>query len=89
MTKVVNKNKEPYDAYIGRGSIFGNPYIIGKDGSRNEVISRYEDWFRFMLQDKRFFDAVCALKGKRLGCFCAPEKCHGDIIASWLDKNII
>jgi hypothetical protein len=89
MTKAVNKNAEPYDVYIGRGSIFGNPYVIGKDGNRDEVIDRYRTWFGFMLGDKRFFNEVCKLKDKRLGCFCSPMKCHGDVIAEWLDKNLI
>lgn len=38
VTQIVNKRKEPYDVYIGRGSIFENPFHIGQDGSREEVI---------------------------------------------------
>ena len=45
-TKVVNKYKESYDVYIGRGSIWGNPFIIGKDGDRDEVIKKYEDYIK-------------------------------------------
>ena len=59
MTKVVNKNKEPFDCYIGRGSLFGNPFIIGKDGSRDEVISKYESWiFDKINLDKNFKQEV-------------------------------
>jgi hypothetical protein len=36
MCEVVNKYKEPFDIYIGRGSIWGNPYVIGKDGTRGD-----------------------------------------------------
>ena len=43
MTKVVNKYKQPYDIYIGRGSKWGNPFIIGQDGNREEVINKYEN----------------------------------------------
>ena len=41
MCKVVNKYKEDYDVYIGRGSKWGNPYRIGEDGTREEVIEKY------------------------------------------------
>lgn len=33
----------PHDAvYVGRGSLWGNPFKIGLDGNRNTVISRFE-----------------------------------------------
>ena len=44
MTKVVNKYKHVYDVYIGRGSKWGNPFVIGKDGTREEVINKYEEY---------------------------------------------
>ena len=88
MTKVVNKNKEPFDCYIGRGSLFGNPFIIGKDGSRDEVISKYESWiFDKINLDKNFKQEVLKLKNHTLGCFCRPEnRCHGDIIQEYVDS---
>jgi hypothetical protein len=87
MTTVVNKNSEPYDVYIGRGSIFGNPYEIGVDGTREEVIKRYQKWFNFLLRDKVFCKELMKLKGKRLGCFCKPKPCHGEIIADCLNRT--
>lgn len=91
MTTVVNKKYSAYDVYCGRGSIFGNPYVIGKDGTREQVITRYRDeWFPFLLNDKTFKAALLNLKGKRLGCFCKdPTKevwCHCDIIAEYLNS---
>lgn len=88
MTKVVNKVKEEYDVYIGRGSIFGNPYEIGIDGDREQVLIRYRKWFDFMRRDPVFLSELLKLKGKRLGCFCRPEKCHGDIIVEFLDSRL-
>lgn len=85
-TEVVNKNKEDYDVYIGRGSIFGNPYEIGKDGTREQVIERYKTWFNFCLRSKVFKQALENLRGKKLGCFCKPQMCHGDVIAEYLNK---
>lgn len=86
MTTVVNRRQRDYDVYIARGSIFGNPYEIGVDGTREEVIARYKRWFEFMLMDKTFRYAVKELRGKRLGCYCHPLPCHGDIIKKYLDS---
>ena len=43
-TRVVNINKEIYDVYIGRPSKWGCPFVIGKDGTRKEVIAKYRTW---------------------------------------------
>jgi hypothetical protein len=89
-TTVVNKYKSGYDVYIGRGSIFGNPFIIGKDGDRNTVVKLYEDYFnRRIVTDSVFKEAVLNLRGKRLGCFCKPHLCHGDIIVDYLNRYFI
>lgn len=84
-TVVVNKKYEDFDVYIGRGSRFGNPFCIGRDGDRDLVIKKYRGWFTKKLEDPQFKEAVLALKGKRLGCYCKPLPCHGDIIAKYLD----
>lgn len=86
MTTIINKYKEKGGAYIGRGSIFGNPYVIGRDGTRDEVIDRYQEWFNFMIKDKRFLSAILELKDCKLSCFCAPQRCHGDVIAEYLNN---
>lgn len=87
MTTVVNKRNESFDEYIGRGSIFGNPYEIGRDGTREQVIERYRTWFGFMVRDPIFLSAVQLLRNKKLGCFCKPLLCHGDVIKEFLDKT--
>jgi len=74
--KVVNLRKEKYTHYIGRGSIFGNPFRIGKDGNREEVIKQYEAWAR-----QAIFHSIYNLpEDAILGCYCKPKACHGDII---------
>jgi hypothetical protein len=83
-TKVVNKQHEPYDIFIGRGSIFGNPFEIGIDGDREQVIKRYQHWFNMLTRDEAFVDQVLRLEGKTLGCFCVPQPCHGEVIVEWL-----
>ena len=87
MTTIHNKYKEPYDIYIGRGSIFGNPWVIGTHGTRDEVIDRYEEYFAEKLNsDPAFKAAVLGAKGKKLGCFCKPLRCHGDVICNYLNQ---
>ena len=88
-TRVVNiKRKEPYDVYIGRPSPFENPFKINRDGDRDKVITLYRNYFyKRLVVDPDFKDRILALKGKVLGCYCAPFKCHGDIIVEYLDKE--
>lgn len=90
-TTIVNKHhKLPYDVYIGRGSPFGNPYVIGVDGTREEVISKYIEYFNARVeQEEDFKKSVLALKGKRLACFCHPKACHGDVIIKYLEDGAL
>jgi hypothetical protein len=43
-TSVVHYKKDAYDIYVGRPSKFGNPFVIGKDGTRQEVVNKYREW---------------------------------------------
>ena len=87
MTSVHNKYKESYSVYIGRPTIFGNPFEIGKNGSRQEVIDKYRIYFLKRIdEDPEFKIQVLNLKGKRLGCFCKPLACHGDVICEYLNN---
>lgn len=87
MPKVWNKRDPniPKDAvYIGRPSKWGNPFVIGLDGTREEVVEKYEKW----LWDEAILDygvygstvIVTELRGKDLVCWCAPKACHGDVL---------
>ena len=59
-----------------RFSDWGNPFEMGKDGSRDEVCDNYEN---FYLPNKpSLLNKLSNLKGKALGCWCAPERCHCD-----------
>ena len=81
MPKVWNKRDPnvPKDAiYIGRPSKWGNPFEIGKDGTRDEVIELF-------IKDRvptlhTMYDIKRELKGKDLICWCAPLACHGDYL---------
>jgi hypothetical protein len=87
-TRIINiKDNQPYDVYIGRGSSYGNPYVIGVDGDREEVIRKYRyDFERGYLKFSK--EEVLALKGKVLGCHCKPLACHGDVLVEFINNYI-
>ena len=86
---VVHCKREDYDVYIGRGRCpqtgevgrWGNPFQIGRDGDRGEVIEKYRRWLWKEVKAGRIALAdLAALHGKRLGCWCAPQACHGEVL---------
>lgn len=83
-TKVVHCRREKYDIYIGRPSKWGNPFEIDKDGSREEVIEKYKQWF---FQQNDLLSQIKELKGKTLGCWCKPKPCHGDFLCELANKD--
>lgn len=86
-TQVVHKN-QPHDVYIGRPSKWGNPFIIGKDGTREECIAKYREWLSRPEQAYLRASIKPELQGKRLGCFCAPLPCHGDVLVEIADSDL-
>ena len=87
-TRVVHCKKEPYDVYIGRSSnpkdIWGNPFVIGRDGNRDQVIEKYR---QYLLTNHALRARIEELRGKVLGCWCKPNNaCHGDVIVEFLEN---
>jgi hypothetical protein len=89
MVTVVHCRRSSYDTYIGRAngdlpqSKWANPWVIGKDGTRDEVIAKYEEWIKTRPE---LMGALPELKDKVLGCWCKPEhRCHGDVLARLID----
>ena len=81
MCKVLNKHATGIPAgaaYIGRGSKWGNPFRIGRDGDRATVIAKHERWFA---DQHRLLRALDELRGRDLVCFCVPLACHGDLLS--------
>lgn len=85
-TTVVNLRKAPYDILIARPSIWGNPFKIGRDGTRKEVIEKYRLW---ILTQPALIAKLHELKGKHLGCFCKPLPCHGDVLVELIEHQPI
>jgi RNA recognition motif-containing protein len=84
-TQVVHCKKSNYDVYIGRPSDWGNPFVIGKDGDRADVIRKYRNWI--MRQPDLLSRAKKELRGQRIACWCKPEACHGDVLAEIADAD--
>ena len=92
ITKVVHCKKSEYDIYIGRPSLWGNPFSH-KDGTlaefkisnRAEAIQKYEEW---ILTQPQLMGSLYKLKGKTLGCWCSPKPCHGHVLARLIERYV-
>jgi hypothetical protein len=82
----VHFKKAPYDVFIGRPSKWGNPFEIGKDGTRTEVIQKYEN---YLLSNPELLKDLEELRGKVLGCWCKPSACHGDVLVKLLNEGFL
>jgi hypothetical protein len=94
---VVNIRKTSCDVYVGRkkfGPHFGNPFShlplphCIPVGSRDEAIQAFKEWLdgsnhKDVEPERRqwVIDHLNDLKGKTLGCYCAPLPCHAQILA--------
>lgn len=89
--QILNRNSlgtwPPGSIYIGRGTPFGNPYVIGEHGDRDAVCDQYADRLAYKISrgDPVILTALLGLKEKSiLVCSCAPLRCHGnEIEAAW------
>jgi Domain of unknown function (DUF4326) len=80
---VLNKRHLEIDnaaVYVGRPTKFGNPFLIGRDGTRKEVVEKYRKWISESEQKELVQDIREELYGRDLICWCAPLACHADII---------
>lgn len=92
--------QDPENVYIGRkgivfidgerfpkkDSLWANPYRIGKDGDRKEIVNKYILYICEKIKKGEITkENLYSLKNKKLGCWCRPEKCHGDILENLVD----
>ena len=84
--KVLNKRDVgAKGVYIGRGSPWGNPFVIGIHGDRDDVIYEYRHWM--MEQWCKIDGWLEPLIGKDLLCYCAPLRCHGDVLIELIETH--
>ena len=75
---VVHCKKSPYDVYCGRPSKWGNPFPLPDESKRDEILETYTNW---LFSQDELLKQIPELKGKVLGCWCAPRTCHCDVLA--------
>lgn len=90
---ILNKHRDKIpigSVYIGRGSPWGNPFVIGKDGTRDQVCDEYPLYLWNQIRTGNItMQQLADLHNKDLVCFCAPCRCHGETIekaALWAFK---
>jgi len=83
---IVNEETNKKERFPKSASNFQNPYKVGKDGTREEVIEKYEIYIREKLQNRIWKKQLLNLEGKNLGCWCHPEPCHGDILLKLIQE---
>lgn len=91
-TAVVHNQVDDFDVYIGRevpefglsGSKWGNPFVMAddSDAERQRAIASYREWIVTQLE---LMGSLEELRGRRLGCWCAPLGCHGDVLVELLE----
>lgn len=84
MTARVVHRREPHDVYIGRPSKWGNPFSHQRGtlaqyrvATRDKAVDAYE---RYICNQPALLADLHELRGKVLGCWCAPKRCHGDVL---------
>lgn len=96
MITVVHCKREPDSEYIGRPSPLGNPYPLKKGAPKGSTLPRYRQWLQERVQERD--PAVCSELNRlykiakhgdlKLGCWCAPGPCHGDVIKELLESKL-
>jgi len=80
LPRILNKHTHGTPAgavYIGRGSLWGNPFVIGRDGTRGDVIAQYDAW---IATQPHLLARLPELRSRDLLCFCFPRSCHGETL---------
>lgn len=81
--------------YLGRPSALGNPFVIGRDGSRADVIRKYESWLLGQTEKSEpvmELERVTRLAGNghlvELECWCSPLPCHAEVVKRIIEHQI-
>jgi len=90
---VVNLRHDAFDVRIDRKTKWGNPFVMGRDGNRDAVCDKHRKWLWGEIRAGRIsLRELASLKGKTLGCHCAPERCHGHALeaaANWAHDELL
>jgi hypothetical protein len=93
LIRIARKGQGLGGVYVGRPTPLGNPFRLEREDQRNEVVARYATWLEQELHrgNREVARALEELyrRLKRQGaltllCFCAPRRCHAEVIAEKL-----
>jgi hypothetical protein len=77
--------------YPKKDSKWANPFKISKTQTREDVLELYKKYIISRLEDPKdqeiTYEELKKLRGKKLGCWCAPEDCHADILVTLSSKK--
>lgn len=82
MTATVVHVKHQHDVFIGRPSPWGNPFKLLAERDREAVVQQYARW---VIDWPPVMNNLHLIRGQRLGCYCAPKLCHGNVLALLAD----
>lgn len=90
---VVHCKQSEYDIYGGRPGKYGNPFIVGTHGGRGYCCDKHIKWIDGLIKGPNGevpptkAEIRADLKGKRIGCWCAPRRCHCDYLAQIANRK--
>lgn len=85
VVRVVNNVPPAGSVAIGRGTVWGNPFIVGADGERERVIAKFRHYAQWRLEREPSW--LEPLRGKDLACYCSPNPCHGNVILELMEVS--
>jgi hypothetical protein len=87
---IKNDELNKLERYPKESSIWANPFKINKETTRQQVLDKYKEYITNKLNENpKLITELLKLKGKKLGCWCYPEPCHGNILLELIDKYTI
>jgi hypothetical protein len=69
---------------IDRRTEWGNIYVIGEDGTRDEVCDNFRG---YVVSNPELMAKIETLRGKVLACHCYPERCHGNELITFIAES--
>ncbi|MCP2259680.1 protein of unknown function (DUF4326) [Streptoalloteichus tenebrarius] len=65
-------------------SDFASPFVKEAKTDREAMVRHYREWLAEHRELER--RARTELKGRALGCWCAPQPCHADVLAELVER---
>lgn len=79
----------PGAVYVGRPTQWGNPFVVGRDGTQGECVALYRDWLLYAPECAALrARARRDLRGRDLVCWCAPKPCHADVLIELANAEV-